>query len=157
MTHYQSAPLCKQSVGTLYSSHPFTVPENAGVGDVIALMQEKRVGAVLVEAGGRLKGVFSERDVVVRILAENLSLDTPVKEFLRPVPLHVAPSDQVGLAMELMAEHYLRHVAVTDDHLKILGIISVRNIIDCLAQQFPEAVINQPPRADQTMSAPEGG
>lgn len=157
MTHYQSAPLCKQSVGSLFSNHPFTVPEHSSVRDVITLMQQKRVGAILVEAGGRLKGVFSERDVVVRVLAENLSLDTPVKEFLRPVPLHIAPSDQVGAAMQLMAEHYLRHVAVTDEELKILGIISIRNIIDCLAQQFPEAVINQPPRADQTMSAPEGG
>ena len=151
------ASLCNQSVGNLYTRNPVTVSEQAPVRDVIALMQEKRIGAILVEAEGRLRGVFSERDVVTRVLAENLSLDTSVKEFLRPVPVSIRPTDEVGKAMDLMAEHYLRHLAVTDDQLKILGILSVRNIIDCLAQQFPEAVINQPPRADQIMSAPEGG
>lgn len=157
MTQFQGAPLCKQSVSNLFVSDPVVVPEHAPVRDVVALMQKKRIGAVLVETGGRLKGVFSERDVVTRVLPDNLSLDTPVREFLRPVPVFVKPSDEVGAAMDLMSEHYLRHLAVVDDDMNILGIISVRNIIDCLAQQFPEAVINQPPRADQIMNAPEGG
>jgi CBS domain-containing protein len=157
MIQFQGAPLCKQSVGNLFVSNPLTVGEHAPVREVVALMQEKRVGAILVEAAGRFKGVFSERDVVTRILAENLSLETPVREFLRPVPVSVKITDEVGRAMDLMSEHYLRHLAVVDDDMKILGIISVRNIVDCLAQQFPEAVINQPPRADQIMSAPEGG
>jgi len=157
MTQFQGASLCKQSVSHLFVSDPITVPLHASVREVVALMQKKRIGAVLVEAEGRLKGVFSERDVVTRVLALNLPLETPVKEFLRPVPVFVKPADDVGKAMDLMSEHYLRHLAVVDDDMKILGMISVRNIVDCLAQQFPEAVINQPPRADQMMSAPEGG
>ena len=157
MTKFQGAPLCKQSVGNLFVSNAFTVEEHAPVREVVALMQAKRIGAILVEAAGLFKGVFSERDVVTRVLAENLSLDTPVREFLRPVPVFVKTTDEVGRAMDLMSEHYLRHLAVVDDDMNILGIISVRNIIDCLAQQFPQAVINQPPRADQIMSAPEGG
>jgi len=157
MTQFQSAPLCKQTVGNLFVSSAITVPEDACVREAVALMQTERIGAILVESAGRFKGVFSERDVVTRVLAENLPLDTPVREFLRPVPVFVKTTDEVGRAMDLMSEHYLRHLAVVDDQMKILGIISVRNIVDCLAQQFPEAVINQPPRADQVMSAPEGG
>jgi CBS domain-containing protein len=157
MTQFHGAPLCKQTVGNLFVSSAVTVPENASVREAVALMQARRIGAILVESAGRFKGVFSERDVVTRVLAENLSLETPVRDFLRPVPVFVKTTDEVGRAMDLMSEHYLRHLAVVDDQMKILGIISVRNIVDCLAQQFPEAVINQPPRADQVMSAPEGG
>lgn len=149
--------LCNERVDQLHLTDPVKVSKSTSLRQVIATMQQARRGAVLVCEDNTLRGLFTERDLVDRVLGEDLNLDDPIDKFLVEEPPVVHLGDHVGEALELMAARGLRHVPVCDDHMQVLGIVSVRNIIDCLAEQYPTEVINQPPRADQSMTAQEGG
>jgi len=150
--------LCNERVDQLHLTDPVKVSESTSLREVIVTMQQARRGAVLVCKDNTLRGLFTERDLVERVLGEDVNLDEPISTFLVDTPRTVRPGDHVGEALELMVAHGLRHVPVCDQDMQVLGIVSVRNIIDCLAEQYPTEVINQPPpRADESMTAQEGG
>ena len=149
--------ICNESVGDLYTPNPIKVAADTPVGEVIAVMQKRKIGAMLLEADGRLAGVFSERDLVRRLLGTDVKPETPVKTLVSPNPVYLKTSDDVGKAIGLMAEHGLRHLPVCSEQLEIEGILSVRQIIDCLAEHYPMEVINRPPEPGVLPQAPEGG
>lgn len=149
--------LCREKVGDLLTPDPITVQATAAVHDVIALMQERRIGAVLLESRGRLAGIFSERDLVNRILGQDIDPNTPVNTLVSSADVSVSPGDDLGHAISVMARHKLRHLPVCSSTKEIVGILSVRQIIDCLAEHYPTEVINQPPSAGLSPSSPEGG
>jgi len=140
-----SAAYLREKVGDLFTPHPVTVAADMAVRDVISLMQRHQIGAVLLESRGRLAGIFSERDVVNRYLGLDIDPNTPVNTLVSGTDVSVQPTDDLAHAIEVMAQHKLRHLPVCNNFQQIVGILSVRNIIDCLAQHYPTEVINQPP------------
>jgi CBS domain-containing protein len=152
-----AAALVREKVGDLFTPHPVTVAADMPVHDVIALMQRHQIGAVLLESHGRLAGIFSERDLINRYLGLDIDPVTPVNTLVSAADVCVQPSDELGTAIELMAQHKLRHLPVCTENKQIVGILSVRNIIDCLADHYPTEVINQPPSSGPLPSAPDGG
>jgi CBS domain-containing protein len=151
------ASLGSERIAALRLREPIIVTPGTPLGRVIETMQRERRGAVLVCAGSELKGIFTERHVVTRILGGTFSMSDPIEKYISGEPVFVTPSDKVSKAIDLMAEHGLRHLTVCGEDMAPLGIVSVRNIIDCLAEHYPTEILNQPPRADQSMAAPEGG
>lgn len=151
------ASLDSERIAGLRLSEPIIVSPDTPLSRVIDTMQRQRRGAVLVCVGAVLKGIFTERDLITNILGSTASLTDPIEKFLSSELFFVRPSDKVGRAIDLMAEHGFRHLPVCGEDMKPLGIVSVRNIIDCLAERYPAEIVNQPPRADQTLAAPEGG
>lgn len=152
-----AASLCREKVSDLFTSHPYTVAADTAVKDVIALMQKLRIGAVLLESKGRLAGLFSERDLVNRFLGQDIDPGTPVNTLVSAADVSVKPTDDLAHAIAVMARHKLRHLPVCTGQNEIVGILSVRQIIDCLAEHFPTEVINQPPSTASSPTAPEGG
>lgn len=150
-------PLVHESVASIFTRNPICANEKTSLGNVIQIMQDRKIGAVLIESEGKLKGLFSERDLIEKVLGESVSLETPIGELTTSDPVYLQMTDEVGKAIRLMADKRLRHLPVCGDEMEIVGILSVRRIIDSLADQFPAEVINRPPRADQSMRTPEGG
>jgi CBS domain-containing protein len=100
------------------------------------LMAKKQVGAVLVVEEGRLLGIFSERDVVFRVVA--LGLDpatTPLVQVMTPEPKTIKPNNTFGYAMTLMHENGFRHLPVLEDG-KPIGIVSARSALDPDLEEF---------------------
>jgi CBS domain-containing protein len=153
----EAVPLCHVPISELLEKDPITLSDDTPVREVIQIMQKERVGAVIVLARGKLKGVFSEWHLVERVIGQKVDLDSPVGEFLDKDPACLKKDDDIGQAIDLMAKRELRYLPICSDQGEFHGILSVRKIIDCLAHQFPTEIINQPPRADQQMAAPEGG
>lgn len=151
-----TAALFREKVGDLFTPHPVTVAADMAVHDVIALMQRHQIGAVLLESRGRLAGIFSERDLVNRYLGLDIDPKTPVNTLVSNTDVAVQPTDDLNLAIEVMAQHKLRHLPVCNDDQQIVGILSVRDIIDCLAQHYPMEVINQPPASSPTPRTADG-
>ena len=92
--------------------------------------------------------MFSERDLIDKVLGEPISLDTPIGDLTTSDPVYLEMTDELGKAIKLMADKGLRHLPVCGGEMEIVGILSVRRIIDSLADQFPAEVINRPPRPD---------
>ena len=106
------------------------------VGEAARMMKEGKVGAVLVVEGGRLVGIFTERDAVYRVMAPGREPDaTPLAEVMTPDPKTVAPDESFGYALLLMHEHGFRHAPVVEDGRPV-GVVSARHALDPDLEEF---------------------
>ena len=97
--------------------------------DAIAVMAEKKIGALLVIDEGKLVGIVSERDYARRVtLKGKSSRETPVREIMSSPVVHVTSKETVGEVMSLMTDHRIRHMPVVDDG-KVVGVLSIGDIV----------------------------
>jgi CBS domain-containing protein len=107
----------------------YTVQSNDSVRDAVTFMAERNIGAVPVLRGTELVGVFSERDVVRRVLLQNLDWNAvSVSDVMSPEPLTVVPDDDVEHCMLLMKQHNFRHLPVCEDR-RLMGFLSMRELL----------------------------
>lgn len=107
----------------------YTVQSTSTVREAAAFMADRNVGAVPVLSGDELVGVFSERDVVRRVLLRNRDWDsTRVEDVMSADPLTVSPVEEVEQCMLLMKQHGFRHLPVCDGK-HLMGFISMRELL----------------------------
>ena len=108
------------------------VPVEASVADAIRKMLDYHVGAVgVVDREGRVAGIFTERDVLRKLALSKLDPErTPVRD-LMTTPVEMATqATGPGEAMATMVERHFRHLPVVDNDGKLLGILSIRNLLE---------------------------
>ena len=117
----------------------FSVEENETVAGVARQMADVRVGAIVVLDHGQLRGVFSERDLMLRVVLQRLDPEnTPVRTVMSTQVTTIDESASVEEAMEAMHRHNCRHLPVTRDGRPI-GFLSMRDLMDFqLASQTEE-------------------
>jgi CBS domain-containing protein len=145
-----------ESVSRLHPTAPLRVVPAQTVAEAVRLMRENRVGCLLVCRDDRLVGIFTERDLVRRVLAAGLPLSAAVADCMTPDPVTVGPKEPIGAAVRRMEEGGYRHLPVVDDAGRPLGVLSVKRIVHYLAEHFPGTVHNQPPDPASFPTAPEG-
>lgn len=116
------------SLGSLPRRVPAALPPQAPVGDALRLMQERRIGSVLVvDAAGSVQGILTRHDVLGRIALPQRPLDTPLAQVMS-APVHMlGVHDSAHDAALLMSRHGVRHVPVTDQG-RLVGIVSERDL-----------------------------
>lgn len=117
--------LLKKRDGTLWHVRP-----DDTVFAALELLAGYEVGALMVMDGGRLVGVFSERDYTRKIALQGRnSRETRVEEIMTRNVITVSPSTRTRACMALMSEKKIRHLPVVDGGT-VLGMISIRDIMD---------------------------
>ncbi len=112
------------------NSQLWSIAPEAKVFDAIKLMAEKNIGAVPVVSGGKLVGIFTERDYTRKIaLAGKTSRETAVFEVLTANCITVGPDDSVEDCMRLMTENRVRHLPVMEGK-NLVGIISIGDLVN---------------------------
>ena len=107
----------------------YSVEATTTVLEATTYMTERNIGAVPVLRDGELVGIFSERDVMNRVVTGLRSPGlTRVEEVMTPRPRIVAPTEPVENCMFAMREHGFRHLPVVEAG-KLLGLISLRDIL----------------------------
>ena len=108
------------------------VPLAASVADAIHKMLDYHVGAVgVVDAEGRVAGIFTERDVLRKLALSKLDPETTPVRDLMTTPVEMATREtSPGEAMATMVERHFRHLPVADNNGKLLGILSIRNLLE---------------------------
>ena len=103
----------------------------------LKIMAEHDVGALLVLDGDRLAGIFSERDYARKvILHDKTSKDTPVSAIMTSKVFCIAADRTIEECMAIMTEKHFRHLPVIDENKKVLGIISIGDIVkEMISQQ----------------------
>jgi CBS domain-containing protein len=92
------------------------------------IMAELRIGSVAVQEGTRVVGLVTERDLVVRVLAEGIPTDQPIRDAMRTdVPSIPASASDVA-CLALMRDHQTRHLLVVEGE-DVVGIVSMRDLI----------------------------
>lgn len=126
--------LMSEPVRALKPNPPVTVPLDATLGDVVGLMIERRVGAVLVvDAEGQLVGILTERDFLTKVAGEPRHAKFRAADYMTPQPQCVTPSDPLAFALGKMAAGGYRHLPVVHAGRPI-GVISVRDFLRHLAE-----------------------
>jgi len=122
-----------------------SVAVDATAEQAIRIMLDRRVGAVaVVDENKRVAGIFTERDVLRRLsLSGQNPSETSVRE-LMTTPVEMATLDTTpGQALATMVERHYRHLPIVDDDGRLLGMLSIRNVlqarIDTLTRQLDEA------------------
>ncbi|SDT43028.1 CBS domain-containing protein [Microlunatus soli] len=109
-----------------------TATPDQTVGQLVAILKQHNLGAVVVSAGGRdIAGIVSERDVVRRLADGPAVLDQRIDAIMTPVTRlrSCGPTDSVDSLMELMTENRIRHVPVLDDDGRLTGIVSIGDVV----------------------------
>ena len=117
----------------------FSVKESDTVSTVARRMADYHVGAILVLDHGQLRGVFSERDLMLRVVVQKLDPETtPVHSVMSTVLATVEEAATLEQAMEAMHRHGCRHLPVTRGG-EVVGFLSMRDLMDFqLARQAEE-------------------
>ena len=97
--------------------------------EVAQSMVAHNIGAVPVLRDGLLTGIFSERDLMSRVVAEGRDpRNTRVEEVMTEDPLTVSPSESIEDCMVLMRRHGFRHLPICEGK-RLLGVVSLRDIL----------------------------
>ena len=113
-----------------------TAPPATRVAKAAQLMAERNVGAILVVENNKLLGIFTERDVVFRVVAKGLDATaTSIREVMTPDPKTAHPDDPFEYALVVMHEGGFRHLPVIEDG-KPVGIVSSRSAMDPELEEF---------------------
>jgi|SRR4051812_41866312 CBS domain-containing protein len=107
----------------------YYVETGRSVLETVRYMVERNIGAVAVVNGENLVGIFSERDLMRRVVSEGRDPGkTTVGEVMTADPLVVSPNEQIKDCMRLMKENSFRHLPVCDAR-RLKGLISLRDLI----------------------------
>lgn len=145
------------SVSRLQPTPPRQVTPDRTVAEAVELMRREEVGCLLVCSGARLVGIFTERDLLRRVLALGKPLTMPISQCMTANPVVVHPKEPISAAIRRMEEGGYRHLPVVDEGARPVGILSVKRIVHYLVEHFPTAVYNLPPDPRLVPDRPEGG
>ena len=119
---------------------PVVASSSSSVSEACALMKGRKIGAIAVVDGGRLRGIFTERDAVYRVIAENRDPQaTKLADVMTPAPLTIGPDRPFRHALHMMFEGGFRHVPVVDDG-RLLGMVSARDALSSDLAEFESDV-----------------
>ena len=105
-----------------------TISPDATVKDAARLMHDHRIGSLVVADGEVLRGIFTERDVLWRVVAEGRdAATTVVKDVMTVDVIVVRPDREVDEIEAILREHRIRHVPVAGDH-GLLGVLSIGDL-----------------------------
>lgn len=97
--------------------------------DTAARMRSRKIGFVPVcDESGRVVGTVTDRDLVVRVLAERSSSGTPIRLVMTPGPVTCRPNDELQTAEDLMRRYHKSRIICVDEGFKPVGVISLSDI-----------------------------
>jgi CBS domain-containing protein len=145
-----------EKIRVLSRHEPIAIESGSSLKESIRAMQRAKGDCVLICRGGALIGIFTERDVLLKVLAQDVNLTRPIDEFMTPDPDTLTLDHTVQEALEMMERGGYRNIPLTDGSGQLTGIVRNHDIVEYVAEAFPQEVLNLPPRPHQKMEEPEG-
>ena len=136
---------------------PVQVSPKTPLSQAVDEMKKGKGGCALVCDGNRLRGIFTERDLLNRVLGKEVNPEMPIEQFMTAEPLTLPEDVFLVHIVDLMDQHGFRHITLIGHTGEVKGIVSAADVISYLAEHFPAEVYNLPPRLDQKSQTSEGG
>lgn len=131
------------TIQSLMHSPPITLPPDTSVAEAARCIRDASIGVVLVTNGDEIAGVFSERDLLTRVVAENLDpAATSLKQVATPKVISVPADASLRSCAELLREHGVRHLPVVEGS-KPVGIVSARDFFEAVSGAFAGIIENE--------------
>jgi CBS domain-containing protein len=118
---------------------PAAIGPDSSAAEAIELMVARRVGAVAVVDANRVIGIFTERDVLRKLAISGRDPGAvPVRELMTAPVEVISPDTFAGDALGMMVDHHFRHLPIVDSSGKLLGLLSVRNLLQAQIEDLRE-------------------
>lgn len=117
------------SVAEVMSRQLTWLEPEATVAEAAGVMAARRVGSILIMEGGRLSGIFTERDIVRALSHDIHAPHDPIRDWMTRGPRSIAPDQPHEEAIRLMTEGNFRHLPVTDETGTVVGMLSMRDLV----------------------------
>ncbi|MEP7158255.1 MAG: CBS domain-containing protein [Chloroflexota bacterium] len=137
-------------------NEPHTVAPTMSLSDALAQMRAEGGDALLITESGRLTGILTERDVLTRILGQDIDESRPVSDFMTREPHTLGAEATLLEALKAMESGHYRNLPLVDDAGQLVGMLRQKDLLEYVAEAFPQEILNLPPRPHQLMEAPEG-
>jgi CBS domain-containing protein len=139
--------LATDTIAVLSPAEPICLSDGATVHEAVQNMLARRQAGVLVTDGaGRLVGIFTERDVLTRVVGKDLDARrTPLGAVMTRNPEALTAHDRVAYAVHCMSVAGYRTIPLVDPAGRPIGVVTVSDVVRWLANLFPEAVLNLRP------------
>ena len=134
-----------------------TLDEEATIGDAIRLMLERKIGAILVLRAGKAVGIFTERDVLRRVVSGGVDRARPLREVMTEDPETLGPEDGIAFALNRMIIGGFRHIPIVDDEGAPRAVLSLREVVAFIVSLLPSRVLNLPPEPMHEARSTDGG
>ena len=128
MSEVEPSAISRMRCREIMTKNVRTATREMSIREVAAIMRDGDMGAVPIVDEGKLTGIVTDRDIVVRLIAEGCDADTPVSEGMTTELFTVRPDDFVFEAIRLMGDKQVRRVPVIDDNGKLVGIIAMADV-----------------------------
>ncbi len=148
--------LASDTIASLGTRDPIDISPRTSVGGAISLLQNHSIGCVVVTEDHRPVGIFTERDVLRRVLSSNVSLETPVADVMTSPATVVTCDETIGSVIQTLVDGGFRHVPVVDASGVLKSVVSVKRIVEYVVDHFPAAVFNLPPEPGRLLASREG-
>jgi CBS domain-containing protein len=130
------ADLLRDRIERLWPKSPSTVSPDTPVGTVLKKMVDERIGCVMVVDKGKLAGIFSERDALMKLNTDaRRFLEKPIAQFMTPDPVTLETNDRIAFALQKMNVGGYRHIPILFNG-KLAGVISIRDILRYLTERI---------------------
>lgn len=135
------APLQNLSLKT-----PTLVEAGTIIKECVRILLQNKTGYVLVMDKDKLRGIFTERDILAKIVGIHKDLTSVnVEEFMTMSPKTLHVEDSMAQALRLMNQGGYRHVPLVDHKNQPVAVVSVKEIVSYIVEFFPQDVLNLPP------------
>lgn len=133
----------QKTISNLKMPIPQIIDINASVGDVLNIMQQNKIGSVIITSDNRLAGIVTERDILLKVAGIITDLDnTSVVEIMTPDPTTLRLEDQIAYVMHNMHVGGYRHVPIVNKDDEPISIVSIKDVLSFILDQFPSEVTN---------------
>ena len=111
-----------------------TMAENATIQETLTILYERHVGSIVItDEEEKCKGIFTERDAI-RIVATKIPLNTALREVMTKNVVTIREGASFAEAKQLYRTHGIRHLPVVDEHDHLVGMLSIRSVLDELIE-----------------------
>lgn len=132
-------------------------PPSISIEQAVTIMQQNGSGYIVIAEQNKPIGIFTENDLVFKILGQGIDWNRPVSDLMTKNPKVLRTDDSVGQAIDIMGEHRFYHIPLVDAVGNLVNVISVRTLIRFLAEFYPAEIMNLPPNVNQIIETAEGG
>lgn len=150
--------LLSESIGRLGLSDFCILTERTSIRDTVERMREmKQRCAFILDDRSRIVGIFTDRDVLKKVVANPAIWDEPVSSVMTTTPVTLPPTAATHEALKLMEEKHFRNVPVVNDRGIVLGNVTHFTVLKYLTDHFAEEVYNLPPDPQNYADQRDGG
>lgn len=138
-----SAETFKRPISEISAPKIVTVTVDMTMKEAIALMQEKKIGSLVIVKDKKIAGIMTERDVLMKVIGVIKDWEkTPIKEIMTAAPQTLMKGDEIAYILNNMHIGGYRHIPLVNENDEPISMISIKDIVSWVLDFFPNEISN---------------